>query len=104
MRANRPGAFGPREQGIIARLANQIAPAVENAMLLEQMLEAQQTQRRLFEELTARNEEMALVDRIAGIIASSTNIDDVYSYFFDELKKLVDFDRICRRSAIMGHF
>ena len=94
LRSKRPGAYGPREQAIITRLASQIAPAVENAMLREQALDSEQAHRRLTEELTAKNKEMMLVDRIANIINTSTQIDDVYSNFSDALKKLIKFDRI----------
>jgi len=94
LHSHRPGAYGPREQAIILRLANQIAPAVENAMLVERELDSQRVQRRLAERLAARKEEMALVDCIVGIMTESAQIDDVYLYFSDELKKLIDFDRI----------
>jgi DNA-binding CsgD family transcriptional regulator len=45
LRSRRVGAFGPREQAILERLAGQIAPAIESALLYEQMrcLDAEKT-------------------------------------------------------------
>ena len=37
------GAFGPREQAILERLARQIAPAIENAQLYEETVQAEAT-------------------------------------------------------------
>ena len=76
----RAGAYGPREEAILERLADQIAPAVENS--------------RLYESLRASTKEKAVVDEISNIITSTVNIDQVYEKFAGELKKLVDFDRI----------
>lgn len=39
--STKPGAFGMREKAILEVLANQIAPAVENARLYEQSIESQ---------------------------------------------------------------
>lgn len=73
-------AYGDREQRILERLASQIAPAIENS--------------RLYKDLQASGEEMAVVDEIARIITSTLEIDDVYESFAAEVKKLVDFDRV----------
>ena len=40
-------AYGPHEQTILDRLASQIAPAVENAQLYEQLLESEQELQKL---------------------------------------------------------
>ena len=79
LRSHRIGAFGPREQGILKRLAEQISPAVENAKLYQRV---QQNAR-----------EMALIDEVAGILSSTLDIDEVYERFALGMKKLVDFDR-----------
>jgi PAS domain S-box-containing protein len=73
-------AYGPREQAIMERLADQIAPAVENA--------------RLYQELQTSAEEKAVVDEVARIVTSTLDIDQVYERFASEVKKLMDFDRI----------
>ncbi|MFQ6028509.1 MAG: GAF domain-containing protein, partial [Dehalococcoidia bacterium] len=80
LRDHRVGAYGRREQAILERLASQIAPAVENA--------------RLYQDLQASSAEMAVVDGVARIITTTLNIDEVYEQFALETKKLVDFDRI----------
>ena len=72
-------AFGKREEVILERLARQIAPAVENA--------------ELFEQVQANVGEMALVDELAKIVTCTLDIDQVYERFALGLKKLVDFDR-----------
>ena len=42
LHSRRVGAYGPREQAILERLAHQIGPAIENARLYEQVrLQAQ---------------------------------------------------------------
>ena len=73
-------SFGPREQAILERLATQIAPAVENA--------------RLYEQLRSHAEEMAVVDEVARIITSTLDIDEVYEQFATATKTLIDFDGI----------
>lgn len=77
LRSRQQHAYGPREQAILERLALQIAPAVENSLLYEQA-----------------KQEMAVVDEIARIITSTLHIDEVYEKFAQEVKKLVDFDRV----------
>ena len=73
-------AYGAREQRILERLASQIAPAIENS--------------RLYQDLQATGEEMAVVDEVARVITSTLDIDDVYDRFAAEMKRLVDFDRV----------
>ena len=80
LRSRRVGAYGQWEQAILEWLAHQIAPALENAQL--------------YQRLQASMEEMDLVDEVARIVTSTLNIDEVYERFTQELKKLVDFDRI----------
>lgn len=87
LRSRRAEAFGPREQAIISRLADQIAPAIENSILFEQSLESQETQRRLVDE-------NALMAKIGRIIASPFSDEDVYWQFADAVQTLVPFDRI----------
>lgn len=100
--ARRVNHFGDRERGIVSRLANQIAPALKNVELYEREMRFQQDQSRLADELSARSEEIALVDRIASIITSSEQIDDVYAYFSAELKRLIEFDRIVLNHIDLG--
>ena len=71
LRFRRPDAFGDREQSIINRLAEQIAPAIENRVLYEQSLESEEAQQLLAEENAA-------VAEIGRIISSSADISEVY--------------------------
>ncbi len=100
------GSFGLREQALLERLADQIAPAVENARLydavheahdeLESRVEARTMENaRLYQELRISAEEKAVVDEVAHIVTSTLDIDQVYEKFASEVKKLVGFDRIC---------
>jgi len=77
VRSRRVGAYGPQEQAILERLASQIAPAVANIQVYEQV-----------------KEEMAVVDKIAQIITSTLHIDQVYEKFAHEMQRLVDFERM----------
>lgn len=80
LRSCRVGAYGLNERIVLERLANLIAPAVENA--------------ELYHRLQATTQEMALVDGVARIITSTLDIDQVYEKFALEMKKLVDCDRV----------
>jgi GAF domain-containing protein len=79
LRSHKVDAFGPAEQTILERLAHQIAPAIENA--------------RLYQQLQAHTKEMAVVDEVARIITSALEIDQVCEEFTREMRKLVDFER-----------
>ncbi|MCH7736290.1 MAG: GAF domain-containing protein, partial [Chloroflexi bacterium] len=70
--------FGQRERVIVERLANQVAPAIENADLYHQ--------------LQATSAEIAVVDEVSRIITSTLDVEHVYKRFFDELKTIVQFD------------
>ena len=78
LRSREVDVYGPREQAILERLAEQIAPAIENSQLYGQ--------------LQASMEEMALADEVARIVTSTLDIGEVYEKFALEVKKLVDFD------------
>ena len=59
--SRRANSFGEREQVIVERLAAQIAPAIENA--------------RLYEQLKSNAQELAVVDRESRILTSTLNVD-----------------------------
>ena len=80
LRSRTVGAYTPRDQTILERLASQIAPAVENAQL--------------YDHLRSNAEEMTAIDEVARIITSNLDIDQVYERFATEAKKHVPFDRI----------
>ena len=78
LRSQRVAAYGRREQSLLERLAERIAPALDNAMLAQR--------------LQARDDELAASDEIARIITSATSIDQVYKKFANELQRLVEFN------------
>lgn len=80
LRSLRVGAYSLEEQAMLEKLSDLIAPSVEHASL--------------YQRLQARTQEMALVDEVAQIITSTLDIDEVYEKFAQEMKKLVDFDRV----------
>ena len=66
--------------------------AVERQRLLRQSEQQAAENAKLYQELEASREEMAVVDEVAVIITSTLNIDEVYERFAQEVKRLVDFD------------
>ena len=79
LRSREVGTYGSREQVFAERLASQIAPAVANA--------------ELYQQLQASTEEMEVVDKVARIITSTLDVDQVFESFVQELKMVVNFDR-----------
>ena len=67
---------------------------MKNATLYQRAVASEEAERLLADELIAKAEEMALVDRVASIITSSVRIEEVYFNFSNALKDLIDFDRI----------
>ena len=72
--------FTPKDVELLETLGLQIGIAIEKAELVENLKD--------------REEKLALIAELTRIITSSPNINEVYENFAQELKKLVDFDRI----------
>ena len=87
VRSQRVNAFGTKEQKILERLANQIAPAIENARLYEEARRTQEEQRRV-------GREEASLAEIGRIIGSSLRFEDVYLPFFRQVYGLIPVDGI----------
>ena len=75
-------------------LARSILYSVERQRLFRQSEQQALENARLYQELEASREEVAVVDSVARIITSTLDIEQVYEQFALEVKKLVDFDRI----------
>ena len=66
LRSRRADAYGPRERALLERLTNLIAPAVENARLYEQTLQAERELAQRAEELARSNEELERFAHVAS--------------------------------------
>ncbi|MBM3142726.1 MAG: diguanylate cyclase [Chloroflexi bacterium] len=79
-------ALGKKESGrypledvnLVETVAAQVATSLEKEYLQEQ--------------LRNREQELSLINRLAGVITSSLNIREVYSVFIAELKDVIDVD------------
>jgi PAS domain S-box-containing protein len=94
LRSRSVGTYGDREQAVLERLAQRIAPAIENAELYQRTRQAEEALRQsqdVEQRLAAEN---ALLAQTGRIISSTLNIDDVYERFAQETRKLLDFDRM----------
>ena len=80
LRSRMVGTYSRREQVVLERVAKQIAPAVKNSQL--------------FDELQTSTEQIAVADQVARILTSTLDVERVYDEFASEMRKLVDFDRV----------
>ena len=94
LRSRQVAVYGLREQSILEHLANQIAPAIENAELYNRTRQAEEALRQSQEAERRLVAENALLAETVRIISSTLNIDEVYERFSQETKKLVGFDRM----------
>jgi PAS domain S-box-containing protein len=94
LRSRQVGAYGLREQALIERLASRVSSAIENAELYSQARQAEQELRESREAERRLAQENALLAEAGRIISSTLDIDEVYERFAQEMKKLVDFDRV----------
>ena len=78
--STRPDAYGERELNLLYHVTSQIAMPVKNAILLG--------------EIKKRDQLLESISNLTKIILSDVNIDNVYHIFSEELKKMVDFDRL----------
>ena len=71
--------FTPENTGLLHAIANQIAVAIENASL--------------FQDVKDKAERLAVTAELTRIIVSSLDINEVFDAFADGVRRLVDFDR-----------
>jgi diguanylate cyclase (GGDEF)-like protein len=72
------GKYTLEDANLIESIANQAAISLEKEYL--------QT------ELSKREQELALINRLTGVITSSLDINEVYDTFIDELREVIDVD------------
>lgn len=78
--STRPDAYGERELTLLYHATSQIAMPVKNAILLA--------------EIKKREQLLESISNLTKIILSDVNLDNVYHIFSEELKKMVEFDRL----------
>jgi GAF domain-containing protein len=78
--SHRPNAYGKRELELLEHVAAQIAPSIQNA--------------RLFQKTEAQRKLLSSISQLTQVICSTPEIGEVYQTFAQELKKLIDFDRL----------
>ena len=76
--ARSPGHFNPERRDFLESIADEMAVLFDSAILSEN--------------LAATQKEIAVVDEIARIMASTLDLRHVYQQFFDRLKTIVQFD------------
>ncbi|MDA8125681.1 MAG: PAS domain S-box protein [Deltaproteobacteria bacterium] len=79
-RSKTPYAYTERDLSLAQRIGDQIAGAIANAQIHDNLKRAEQ--------------ELAIITKIGCIISSSLNIDEVYEPFAAEASKLIPFDRM----------
>ena len=97
LRSMRTGAYGPKEQVILERLANQIAPAVGNAQLFEQSKHAEEAMRvseEKYRTLVNESPDMIFVSRIDDWRITEVNdrACEYYGYSLQEFLTMNVFD------------
>lgn len=76
----RPNAYGQRELALLSYVAGQIAMPIQNNLL--------------FEENKRRQDILQTISQLTRTISSDVTFDTIYQTFAQELKKLVDYDRL----------
>ncbi|MCJ7494723.1 MAG: GAF domain-containing protein, partial [Deltaproteobacteria bacterium] len=85
--SKKPKAYGERDIKLVENIGYQIAGAIANAQLFLEQKRAEEAAQRLAQETTS-------IAEIGRIISSTLNIDEIYDRFAQEVKKLIEFDRI----------
>ena len=83
--SRKKNVFKQSDIELVQRVGNQIAGAIDNARLFDELkiAEAERT------ETAAQNEVIAEIGRI---ISSTLNIEEIYEPFSDQVHKLIDYD------------
>ncbi|MBC8281185.1 MAG: PAS domain S-box protein [Chloroflexi bacterium] len=107
LRGRKEGMYGPRNQAILEQLADQIAPAVENARLYaesqkaqEELRQAEQKYRRVFDD---SKDPIFLTTGEGNIIDSNEAASDLFRYSTEELSGL-KFSELCEDHEVLNEF
>ena len=80
------GVYGPKEQAILERLANQVAPAVENAQLYERTKQIEQEVYRLSQAVATMNDGLFVIDLDGRITLANPAAERMYGFEPGEIK------------------
>jgi diguanylate cyclase (GGDEF)-like protein len=84
------GRYSLEDVNLVETVTSQMAASLEREYLQEQFRKREKEH--LQRELRKKEQELALVNRLTAVIASSLNIREVYGVFIDELKEVVGVD------------
>jgi PAS domain S-box-containing protein len=93
LRSIKPNAYTETDLRLAERVGYQIAGAIDNAQLFNELKQAEEGFQRSEKEAKRLAQENATVAEIGRIISSTLNIDEVYGRFADEVRKIIPFDR-----------
>lgn len=102
LRSKQVGAFGPREQAILEGLANQIAPAVENAQLYEQTKHIQEEVHRLSQAVAYMNDGLLMVNLDGRIFFANPAAERMYGFEPGEMRGVEIWSLRSDANAITG--
>jgi len=94
LRSLKPYAYTDKDVRLAEKIGDQIASAIVNALLFAEQKRTEEALIRSEMEAQRFSQENAIIARIGQIIGSTLDIDEVYSLFAEEVRKLIPFDRI----------
>jgi len=94
LRSFKPYAYTDKDVRLTERIGDQIAGAIVNALLFAEQKRTEEALERSEKEAQRFSQENAIIAKIGQIISSTLDIDEVYSLFAEEVRKLIPFDRI----------
>jgi PAS domain S-box-containing protein len=94
VRSKDSAAFTQQILRLAEKVGIQIAGAIANAKMFDDLRKAEATLKRKEEESRLYARETESLARIGRIISSNINIEEVYERFADEVGKVISFDRL----------
>ncbi len=94
LQSKNPNAYTEMELRLAERVGTQIAGAMANAQLFMERERAEKALRESEEEARRLAQENAVMAEIGRIISSTLNIEEIYERFIEEVRKLIQGDRI----------